>query len=200
MPETIPTTIDTAQVRSLVHHNPRARLIDVRNPAEFTATHIPGSCNVPLEVLRAQQGMLTAEHDDPIVLVCGSGMRAESARALLHEAGLRQLHVLRGGVTAWQQHDAPVNTGSGPWAMERQVRLTAGLLVLTGVLGSTVYRPLKWLAGFVGGGLTFAGLSDTCAMSRLLALLPHNRAGGGDPAATLTAITGPAPAGRPEHE
>lgn len=189
MSATTPVSMDTPQVRSLLENNPRTRLIDVRTPGEFAAAHIPGSYNVPLDLLREHRTELTADQEDPIVLVCGSGARADQARSVLEEAGLDQLSVLSGGITGWQQDDAPLNRGSGTWAMERQVRLVAGLLVLTGVVASTAYEPLKWLAGFVGGGLTVAAITNTCAMARVLGLLPHNRTPKSDVSTMLTALT-----------
>ncbi|WP_263253750.1 YgaP family membrane protein [Saccharopolyspora rosea] len=98
--------------------------------------------------------------------------------------------MLRGGITGWEDGGGELDRGRGTWAMERQVRLVAGLLVLTGVVGSTAYGPLKWIAGFVGAGLTFAALTDTCAMSRLLGLLPHNRTSAVDGRAALDALVG----------
>ena len=62
------------------------------------------------------------------------------------------------------------------WALERQVRLIAGLLVLIGTaLALGVNRHWVYLAGFVGLGLTFAGLSDICPMAVLLCRMPWNR-------------------------
>ncbi|WP_017973259.1 rhodanese-like domain-containing protein [Actinopolyspora halophila] len=167
--------MDTPEVRELTGANPRTRLIDVRTPGEFTAEHIPGSHNVPLDLLRERSSELTPAHEDPVVLVCASGNRAEQARELLESAGTDRAGVLRDGLSGWREHGAPVEHGSGTWSMERQVRLAAGSLVLLGVVGSVFLRPLKWLAGFVGAGLTFAAVSNTCAMARLLELLPHNR-------------------------
>lgn len=186
----MPKTLDTAQVRELREADPQARLIDVRTPGEFASSHIPGSCNVPLNLLREHHDELTAEHGDPIVLVCASGARAEQAGTLLDSVGLDRLSVLRGGIAGWQQHGGELNYGRGTWAMERQVRLTAGLLVFIGVVASTAYEPLKWIAGFVGAGLTFAAVTNTCAMSRVLGLLPHNRASVSGGRALLVALTG----------
>lgn len=196
MPHTFPKTVDTAQVRALRDADPQIRLIDVRAPGEFASSHIPGSYNVPLDLLREHRDELTAQHGDPVVLVCASGGRAEQARTLLENAGLDRLSVLRGGITGWQQQGGKLNQGRGTWAMERQVRLVAGLLVLTGVVASTAYDPLKWVAGFVGAGLTFAAVSNTCAMSRVLGLLPHNRTSRTDSRALLDALTGGTGAGR----
>jgi len=190
MPQAMPKTVDTAQVRELRDADPQIRLIDVRAPGEFASSHIPGSYNVPLDLLREHREELTAQHGDPVVLVCASGGRAEQARTLLENAGLDRLSVLRGGITGWQQQGGEINQGRGTWAMERQVRLVAGVLVLTGVVASTAYEPLKWVAGFVGAGLTFAAVSNTCAMSRVLGLLPHNRTPSTDGRALLEALTG----------
>ncbi|MBQ0928667.1 rhodanese-like domain-containing protein [Saccharopolyspora endophytica] len=189
MPQALPKVVDTAQVRALRDADPQIRLIDVRAPGEFASSHIPGSYNVPLDLLREHRDELTAQHGDPVVLVCASGGRAEQARTLLESAGLDRLSVLRGGITGWQQQGGEINQGRGTWAMERQVRLVAGLLVLTGVVASTAYEPLKWVAGFVGAGLTFAAVSNTCAMSRVLGLLPHNRTPSTDGRALLEALT-----------
>ncbi len=197
MPQILPTTVEPAQIREFRAADPRIRLIDVRTPGEFAATHIPGSYNVPLDLLREHRAELTARHGDPVVLVCASGARAEQARALLETAGLDRISVLRSGITGWQGEGGDLERGRGTWAMERQVRLVAGLLVLTGVVASTAYEPLKWISGFVGAGLTFAALSNTCAMSRVLGLLPHNRTPATDGRALLDALTGGTDGSRP---
>ncbi|GAA1253122.1 rhodanese-like domain-containing protein [Prauserella halophila] len=182
--------LGAAQVREVREADPRVRLIDVRTPGEFASAHIPGSYNVPLDLLREHRDELTDSHGEPMVLVCASGARAEQARSVLAVAGLDRLSVLRGGIASWEKEGGELNRGRGTWAMERQVRLTAGLLVLTGVLASTAFDPLKWFAGLVGAGLTFAAITDTCAMSRVLGLLPHNRTRPGGDRALLAALTG----------
>ncbi|MEV0700345.1 rhodanese-like domain-containing protein [Saccharopolyspora sp. NPDC050389] len=189
MTRPLPSTVDVHGARELLEEEPRTRLIDVRTPGEFAAAHIPGSRNVPLDLLRERRSELAAEHADPVVLVCGSGVRAEDARNVLTAAGLRRLSVLEGGITAWEQRDAPVVRSTGKWAMERQVRLVAGSLVLTGVLGSVFAPRMKWLAGFIGGGLTFSALSNTCAMARVLSLVPYNRTPAEDAPTLLAALT-----------
>lgn len=197
MTKPLSKAVDPAQVRELREADPQIRLIDVRTSGEFTSAHIPGSYNVPLDLLREHQQELTAQHGDPVVLVCASGARAEQARTLLETAGLDRLSVLRGGITGWETEGGEVKRGRGTWAMERQVRLVAGLLVLIGVVASTAYEPLKWIAGFVGAGLTFAAVTNTCAMSRVLGLLPHNRTSTPDGRVLLDALTsGKAPEGR----
>lgn len=174
-PTGTPASLDVAALRHLIAAGGAPRLIDVRTPAEFETAHIPGSYNVPLDLLREHRDELRAHLDEQVVLVCRSGQRATQAERALAGAGLPNLRVLAGGMTAWQAAQAPVTTGTPRWDLERQVRLVAGSIVLLAVLASTVVEPAKWLAAFIGAGLTVAALTGTCAMGMLLAKLPYNR-------------------------
>ena len=168
-------SVQTLQERLTSEDAPRVR--DVRTPAEFETAHIPGSYNVPLDNLREHRAELRAHLDEDVVLVCRTGGRAEQAEKALAEVGLPGLRVLEGGMVAWESNGAPVNRGKQTWELERQVRLVAGSIVLSSVLGSIVVPELKWVAGGIGAGLTFAALSNTCAMGMLLAKMPWNRRG-----------------------
>ena len=108
--------------------------------------------------------------------------------------GLTNLHVLDGGITAWQNAGAPVHQGPARWDLERQIRLVAGGLVLTGVLASVVAPRAKWLSGAIGAGLTTAALTNTCAMGNLLSRLPYNRDAGTDLPTVIAELTGDRPA------
>lgn len=167
--------ITPLELRDLQAGEPATRLIDVRTGGEFEAVHIPGSYNVPLADLD-EHGSTIAAIDDPVVLVCLSGGRAGQAEQALRSLGMPNLHVLDGGLTAWEREGGDVRrNATGRWSLERQVRLVAGLFVLGGVLGSVITSPLKWVAGAVGAGLSVAALTDTCAMGTLLSRLPYNR-------------------------
>lgn len=113
MDTSLPVSLTPEEVRELQERNPRVRIIDVRTPGEFAGMHIPGSYNVPLDLLREHQRELTANHDDPVVLVCRSGMRADQASKLMAESGLRQVSVLQGGISEWERTGAPLKRGSG---------------------------------------------------------------------------------------
>ena len=64
-------------------------------------------------------------------------------------------------------------------SLERQVRIAAGLLVVIGsALGAFVDQRWIGLAAFVGTGLIFAGVTDTCGMAMLLGKLPWNQVRG----------------------
>ncbi|GGQ31988.1 rhodanese-like domain-containing protein [Streptosporangium pseudovulgare] len=185
-----PATLDAATLRRLLESGRAPRLIDVRTPGEFETAHIPGSCNVPLDLLREHRAELRGHLDEQTVLICRSGQRATQAGQDLAAAGLPGLRVLTGGVSAWQAAGAPVAAGKPRWDLERQVRLVAGSIVLGSVLVSTAFPPAKWLAAAIGGGLTFAALSNTCAMGMLLAKLPYNRGPRTDIATVLGTLAG----------
>jgi rhodanese-related sulfurtransferase len=154
-------------------------LIDVRSPAEFGAVHAEGAQNVPLDQLDAEtcKGLATANPDGPALgLICKSGARAATAADRFREAGIDQVQVVRGGTDAWLAAGLPVVRGAAHMSLERQVRIAAGSLVLIGLgLGLGVHPGFLGISGFVGAGLVFAGITDTCGMGLLLARMPWNQ-------------------------
>lgn len=167
--------ISPAELRSLLRDDPTTRIIDVRTGGEFETMHIPGSYNVPLDDLN-EHGETIAAIDEPVVLVCLSGGRASKAESALAGMGMSNLHVLDGGITAWEHAGLDVRRGTTQrWSLERQVRLVAGTVVASTVVASAAVPQLKWVAGALGFGLTFAAVTNTCAMGNLLARLPYNR-------------------------
>ncbi|MDJ0398731.1 rhodanese-like domain-containing protein [Rhodococcus rhodochrous] len=175
MTESPAVTVDPNSLHESIDSGKNVRIIDVRTPGEFESVHIPGAYNVPLDLLREHRDEFCAHFDENVVLVCRSGQRAGQAEETLRDAGLFNLHILAGGMLGWEAAGLPVNRGAERWDLERQVRLVAGSLVLSSVLGSIAAPKLKWLAAGIGGGLTFAALSNTCAMGMLLSKLPYNR-------------------------
>lgn len=154
----------------------QVRVLDVRTPGEFENRHIPGAYNVPLDQLAEHAPELRAVSGGGVVLVCQSGQRANRAEALLLQAGMPDVHVLEGGMTAWMQQGFPTRRTRARMSLERQVRIAAGTLVALSALAALLVSPL-WaaLAAAIGCGLVFAGITDTCAMGMLLARLPYNR-------------------------
>jgi rhodanese-related sulfurtransferase len=164
----------TITVSELKQHR-RAQWIDVRSASEFAAGHIPGAINIPMHQIEGRLEDLDSER--PLVLICKAGKRARMTAGLL--APCRpDTAVLEGGTDAWIKEGLPVvSCTTTRWAIERQVRLGAGLLVLTGVMLSTFHNThWIWLSAFVGAGLTFAGLTYICMMGSLLARMSWNRA------------------------
>jgi len=151
----------------------RVKVIDVREPMEYAGGHIAGSLNVPLS--RITQADLPR---GPLVLVCHSGQRSsKGVQTLLQQGHSHPVSDLAGGLPSWQQAGQPVRTlKNAPLPLMRQVQIDAGSLVLLGVILSLTVAPgWIWLSGFVGAGLTFAGLSGFCGMARLLAAMPWNK-------------------------
>jgi rhodanese-related sulfurtransferase len=182
--------ISSTELRKLLDSSVAPRVVDVRTPAEFEAAHIAGALNVPLDVLD-KHGPEIAQHldQDDVVLVCRSGQRSTKAQAVLRNAGLTGGRVLDNGITDWERQGFAVDRGVQRWDLERQVRLVAGSIVLSSVLGSVAIPRLKWLAALIGGGLTFAAVSNTCAMGTALSKLPYNRGATADPEAILAQLS-----------
>ncbi|QDT14967.1 rhodanese-like domain-containing protein [Alienimonas californiensis] len=150
-------------------------LIDVRTGPEYRGVHAEGARNVPLD--RLDPALLKQElrGDGPILAICQSGARSVRAVETLRAAGLEAISV-DGGTPAWESAGLPVARGKKSISLERQVRIAAGSLVLIGsILALTAHPYWAGLPAFVGAGLTFAGLTDTCGMGLLLAKMPWNR-------------------------
>ena len=181
------TTITPRELNARIQQGEKLHLLDVRTPAEHAEIHVPGVHLAPLDRLDAQ---LAADNgcakDQPVFLLCRSGSRAKQAAEKLEKCGYTQCHVVEGGTMAWAEAGLPVDRGTTKvMSLERQVRIAAGTIVLIGaVLAQFVHPAFIWLSGFVGAGLTFAGITDTCAMGMLIAKLPWNQRGVGASCAT----------------
>ena len=170
-----PDAVDAATVLHWTRDPDDVTVIDVRTPAEFETAHIAGSYNVPLNLLGEHAREFAARLDRNVVLVCQSGTRASQARQRLAGVGGQNLHILAGGVGAYDAAGGQVVRGRSRWALDRQVRLTAGSLVRAGILASLRLPAARFLAGGIGAGLTYSALTDSCAMGSLLSRLPYNR-------------------------
>lgn len=151
-------------------------IIDVRTPAEFRGVHAAGARNVPIDELELHVDELRqAAAGGPLYLICQGGGRSRKACERLAAAGIGVVNVT-GGTNEWVAAGLPVERGRSTISLERQVRIAAGSLALTGALLAWFVHPaFVWLSAFIGGGLLFAGLTDTCGMGMLLAKMPWNR-------------------------
>ncbi|WP_018565996.1 rhodanese-like domain-containing protein [Streptomyces sp. PsTaAH-124] len=184
-----PTTALTADQASVRLHE--LAVIDVRTPGEYASGHLPGAHNIPLGHLDAALPALktTAARGD-LLIVCASGARSATACRHLADHGITAA-TLTGGTTAWTQlghaTDRPTGTRA-PWAVDRQVRFTAGALVLTSLIAGERWNAARWLSAGVAGGLVLSARTNTCAMAKVLAKLPYNRPTATDLDATLAAL------------
>jgi rhodanese-related sulfurtransferase len=171
------STISASQLATLQQQGP-IELVDVRTPMEFQEVHATGARNVPLDSLdvRALLDARGTAADKPLYVICRSGSRAAKACEKFLAAGFTHVVNVSGGTLAWEAAGLPVNRGKKIISLERQVRIAAGVLVLTGaVLALAVHPYYAGICAFVGAGLTFAGITDTCGMGLMLAKMPWNR-------------------------
>ncbi|MFL4477284.1 rhodanese-like domain-containing protein [Paeniglutamicibacter sp. ORCA_105] len=175
---TIPQTASPSELKEWIASGTDVVVLDVRSAAEFETLHIKGSYNIPLPLLAEHAEELAGKLDTQVVLVCQSGVRAAEARANLAAVGFGNAHVLAGGVPSYQQAGGEIVEGSKRWALERQVRMAAGSLVVAGLAGGKFLSPqLRTVAGVIGAGLTFSAATNTCAMGKALAMMPWNKTG-----------------------
>lgn len=171
-------TISAAELKSLCERGEPLELIDVRTSAEFREMHVAAARNVPLDrldplVLRQEVG---AGFSTPLYVICQRGGRGKQACEKLATAGWTDVVNVEGGTLACEAAGVPLVRGKKTVSLERQVRIVAGALVLTGaVLTLTVHPYFAGLSAFVGAGLIFAGVTDTCGMAMCLARMPWNQ-------------------------
>ena len=172
-------SISAADFHELTKIRKQLLVVDVRTPAEYEEVHITCAQNRPLDRLQPEELVKSqADQTDPIYVLCKSGTRGKMACERISAAGGNAINI-EGGTEACVRAGVPVVRGKKAISLERQVRIAAGALVLIGaVLGMTVHPYWAGLSAFVGAGLMFAGITDTCGMAMMLARMPWNRRGG----------------------
>lgn len=164
-------TLDPRAAQAIIEGG--ARLVDIRGADEHARERIPGAINLPLERIGELVNV-----GRPVVFHCRSGMRTAGNAAQLEQAACDcDAYILDGGIDAWRRAgQKTVADKSQPIEVMRQVQITAGSLVVIGVLLGLFVAPAFFgLAAFVGAGLIFAGVSGWCGMAQLLRAMPWNR-------------------------
>lgn len=170
--------ITPQRLHELYESGDAVELIDVRTPIEFREVHATYARNVPLDTIDAKQIIedRNGRSGKPLYVICKGGNRSTKACEQFLACGYDEVVNVEGGTQAWKEAGLPVVQGKKAVSLERQVRIAAGFLVLLGVvLGFAVHPAFFGLSGFVGAGLMFAGITDTCAMGMLIAKMPWNR-------------------------
>jgi len=173
-----PLTIAPAEFARLQSAGKKIDLIDVRTPVEFREVHLAAARNVPLDQLdpAAFHAARNGAADEPLYFICRSGGRGGQACEKFLKAGYANVFNVEGGTQACIAAGLPVVRGSKAVSLERQVRIAAGSLVVLGAaLGWFAQPAFIGLSAFVGTGLVFAGVTDTCGMGMILAKMPWNR-------------------------
>ena len=152
------------------------KLYDIREIDEFQRDHIKNAKNTPLSKLDVQDFSELTTNDN-VVFYCQGGNRTKQCEAKLQLLNVDKVLVLDGGISAWKKHGLSIKENQkAPLPIMRQVQIIAGSLIVLGViLGYSVSPMFFLLSGFVGAGLTFAGISGFCGMANILMLLPYNK-------------------------
>jgi len=172
------STMSPHKLAELCKDGKKIDLIDVRTPVEFREVHVGIARNVPLDRLDPAALMQdrNGSADEPLYVLCRSGSRGQQACEMFLKAGFANVVNVEGGTLACVEAGLPVVRGRKAISLERQVRITAGLLVLVGALmGLLVHPAFIGLSAFIGAGLVFAGITDTCGMGMALARMPWNQ-------------------------
>lgn len=169
-------TASTRTLKEAIEQGQDAIIIDVRTPPEYRSSHITSAKNLPLGDLSEASLEGIASKDDTVYLICQAGGRSVKALHLLNSFGYSNVVNVDGGMNAWSNSGYPVLEGTKSMSIERQVRVAAGSLVVTGVTLSFLIHPgFIGIAAFVGAGLVFSGLTDTCGMGLMIAKMPWIR-------------------------
>ncbi|MCP5082497.1 MAG: DUF2892 domain-containing protein [Alphaproteobacteria bacterium] len=177
-----------------------AVLIDVREADEHAREHIPQARLVPLSGFNPTD--FPQDHDRIGVFHCQSGTRTGQAAPRILQTGFAQVCELEGGLKGWKDAGFAVNYNrKAPISIMRQVQITAGSMVVLGIVLAVLVSPwFMALCAFVGAGLTFAGVSGTCAMASILAHMPWNKSFGKAESSKTSGNTPAAPSPSPGSE
>ena len=173
------TTIKPQDFAGLCTDGKKIDLIDVRTPVEYREVHVGIARNVPLDrldvaaIMRGRNGSAS----EPLYVICRSGSRGQQACEKFLAAGFPNVVNVEGGTLACVEAGLAVVRGKKAVSLERQVRIAAGMLVVLGAALSFVHPAFVGLSAFVGAGLVFAGITDTCGMGMILARMPWNQSG-----------------------
>jgi glyoxylase-like metal-dependent hydrolase (beta-lactamase superfamily II)/rhodanese-related sulfurtransferase len=173
------TTVQSVSANQLSEALARgsANILDCRTPGEFATLKIADSINVPLDRLNPAEVMSRFGADTPLYCICQTGTRSQLAASKLRNAGMQQVIHVDGGTNAWVSAGFPVESGARKViSLDRQMRITAGALIVLGAAIGTLWHPAGyWLSALIGAGLVYAGLSNTCGMTVVLAKMPWNQ-------------------------
>ena len=99
--------VSAAEAVQLINRR-NAAVIDLRTSAEYAQGHVPAAKNFVLADLQAKVGQIAKNKGNPVLLICQTGQQSQKASRTLSEAGYAEVHVLEGGLDAWQKAGMPV--------------------------------------------------------------------------------------------
>ncbi|KAF0097355.1 MAG: rhodanese-like protein [Rhodospirillaceae bacterium] len=167
---TLPT-IDVSHARRLIDEG--AVLVDIRESDEHARERVPSARHHALSRLSS----IDTQGATAVIFHCRSGARTAGNAQRLAASVECDAYILEGGIDAWRKAGLAIAVDRRqPIEIMRQVQITAGSLVVLGVMLGVWVAPAYFaLSAFVGAGLAFAGITGWCGMAKLLALMPWNR-------------------------
>jgi sulfur-carrier protein adenylyltransferase/sulfurtransferase len=142
--------VDPAAVHEQVGNG--AVIVDVREPEEWAAGHIPGAIHVPKSYLESRIEGAVPGRGDHVVLYCASGNRsAWAARTLVEDLGYEHVESMTGGFTLWKDRGYEVQTPRTLTAEQRERYSRHLLLPEVGVDGQQKLLDARVLLLGAGG-------------------------------------------------
>ncbi|MHC4122910.1 MAG: MBL fold metallo-hydrolase [Planctomycetota bacterium] len=167
--------ISPRQAQDIILKDPETVFLDVRSVLEYADSNIKDSLNIPIDTLLFRIDELRQKKKKYIVF-CRTGNRSPMAADMLIQSGIHGVKVMEGGMLRWQKEKMPFIKGVSGISLERQIKMIAGSLVLTGLLLSLfVHKGFIAISIFVCCGLIYAGITDNCLLGMLLMKLPYNK-------------------------
>jgi len=176
-------SVSPDQLHGRIQQGGSVHLIDVRSPAEYREGHAVGAVSMPFDGLDAalvkSRFGPSSGVDEPLYLICASGLRATLAARKLQSQGIANLVLVDGGTKAWSQQQLPLRRTAKVISLERQTQIALGMIILLMLTKGALLHPLFYiLVGLVAVGLVFAGMTGSCSLSAIMAKMPWNRTAG----------------------
>jgi rhodanese-related sulfurtransferase len=99
---------ETSSAEAVLLINKGAAVIDVRPAKDFSAGHIIGARNLPVAEFNDRIAELEKFREQPVLIYCQNGQTSQGRAAALAKAGFQQVHSLKGGLSAWQSDNFPL--------------------------------------------------------------------------------------------
>ncbi|MFD1558941.1 rhodanese-like domain-containing protein [Paraburkholderia silviterrae] len=99
--------VSAAEATQLINRR-NAVVIDLRSADDFAKGHLPAARHLEFGELQAKVAQFVKNKSNPVLLVCQTGQQSHKALRVVKDAGFAEVHVLDGGVNAWQQAGMPV--------------------------------------------------------------------------------------------
>lgn len=92
-------SITSEEAKQIIKEEKNVQCVDVRTVGEYGGHHDRAFTNIPLHDIGNK--MDTFKQDEPIILICQSGMRSMRAAKMFKKAGFTEIYNVRGGMAAW---------------------------------------------------------------------------------------------------